>query len=89
MISWTSGSLSQGLGQVIPKAWELSVPSLGIVLSHRLGQQILLWLRLGCEDGHNSSVWNFIGMFFTKIFNGCRDFVIMTHDKIHLATGQE
>lgn len=35
---------------------------------------------------HGSSVRNFIGTFFTKIFNGCRDYVNMTPDKIHLAT---
>ena len=37
---------------------------------------------------HGSSVWNFIGTFFKKIFNGCRDYVNMVPGKITLATGQ-
>lgn len=35
---------------------------------------------------HGSSVWNFIGTFFKKIFNGCRDYVNMLPGKISLAT---
>ena len=37
---------------------------------------------------HGSSAWDFIGTFFKKIFNGCRDYVNMVPDKIALATGQ-
>ena len=37
---------------------------------------------------HGSSVWNFIGTFFKKIFNGCRDYVNMVPGKITLATNQ-
>ena len=35
-------------------------------------------------QGH--PVWDFIGSFFKKIFNGCRDYVNMVPDKIGLAT---
>ena len=35
---------------------------------------------------HGSSVWNFIGTFFKKIFNGCRDYVNMVPARIALAT---
>ena len=37
---------------------------------------------------HGSSIWNFIGIFFKNIFNGCRDYVNMVPDKITLATNQ-
>ena len=30
---------------------------------------------IGTVKLHGSSVWNFIGTFFKKIFNGCRDYV--------------
>ena len=43
---------------------------------------------IGTVKLHGSSVWNFIGTFFKKIFNGCRDSVNMVSDKITLATGQ-
>ena len=33
-----------------------------------------------------SSIWNFIGIFFKNIFNGCREYVNMVPDKITLAT---
>lgn len=31
---------------------------------------------------HGSSVWDFLGTFFQKVFNGYRNFVNMTPDKI-------
>lgn len=34
------------------------------------------------------SVWEYLGKFFTKIFNGCRDFFSMRPDKIGLAICQ-
>ena len=37
---------------------------------------------------HGSLAWDFIGTFFKKILNGCRDYVNMVPDKIALATGQ-
>lgn len=37
---------------------------------------------------HGSSVWNFIGTFFKKIFNGCRDYVNMVPGKISLSTSE-
>ena len=37
---------------------------------------------------HGSSVWNFIGTFFKKIFNGCRDYVNMVPARIALAASQ-
>ena len=37
---------------------------------------------------HGSSVWNFIGTFFKKIFNGCRDYVNMVPARIALVTSQ-
>lgn len=37
---------------------------------------------------HGSSVWNFIGTFFKKNFNGCRDYVNVVPGKISLATSQ-
>lgn len=37
---------------------------------------------------HGCSIWNFIGTFFKKIFNGCRDYVNMVPDKIILASSQ-
>ena len=43
---------------------------------------------IGTVKLHGSSVWNFIGTFFKKIFNGCRDYVNMVPDKITLATSQ-
>ena len=43
---------------------------------------------IGTVKLHGSSVWNFIGTFFKKIFNGCRDYANMVPDKITLATGQ-
>ena len=33
-----------------------------------------------------SSIWNFIGIFFKNIFNGCREYVNKVPDKITLAT---
>lgn len=41
---------------------------------------------IGTVKFHGSSVWNFIGTFFKKIFNGCRDYVNMVPGKISLAT---
>ena len=43
---------------------------------------------IGTVKLHGSSVWNFIGTFFKKIFNGCRDYVNMVPGKITLATSQ-
>ena len=37
---------------------------------------------------HGRSAWEFLGKFFTKIFNGCRDFVSLRPDKIGLAICQ-
>lgn len=37
---------------------------------------------------HGCSTWNFIGTFFKKIFNGCRDYASMVPDKITLAASQ-
>ena len=37
---------------------------------------------------HGSSAWDFIGTFFKKIFNGCRDYVNMVPARIALATSQ-
>ena len=37
---------------------------------------------------HGFSTWNFIGTFFKKIFNGCRDYASMVPDKITLAASQ-
>lgn len=34
------------------------------------------------------SAWEYLGKFFTKIFNGCRDFFSMRPDKIGLAICQ-
>ena len=34
------------------------------------------------------SAWEYLGKFFTKIFNGCRDFVSLRPDKIGLAICQ-
>lgn len=34
------------------------------------------------------SAWEYLGKFFTKIFNGCRDFFSLRPDKIGLATCQ-
>ena len=35
-----------------------------------------------------SAAWEYLGKFFTKIFNGCRDFVSLRPDKIGLAVCQ-
>ena len=35
---------------------------------------------------HGSFIWNFIGLFWKNIFNGCRDYFNMTLDKITLVT---
>lgn len=35
-----------------------------------------------------SSIWNFIGIFFKNIFNGCREYVNMVPDKITWAASQ-
>ena len=37
---------------------------------------------------HGCSVWNFIGTFFKKIFNGCRDYANMVPDRITSAASQ-
>ena len=37
---------------------------------------------------HGRSAWEYLGKFFTKIFNGCRDFVSLQPDKIGLAICQ-
>lgn len=37
---------------------------------------------------HGSSVWEFLGTFFKKILNGCRDYVNLTPGRIQLATCQ-
>ena len=37
---------------------------------------------------HGCSIWNFIGTFFKKIFNGCRDYASMVPDKITLVASQ-
>ena len=34
------------------------------------------------------SAWEYLGKFFTKIFNGCRDFFSLRPDKIGLALCQ-
>ena len=38
---------------------------------------------------HGRSAWEYLGKFFTKIFNGCRDFFSMRPDKIGLAICQQ
>jgi len=37
---------------------------------------------------HGKSAWNFLGTFFKKIFNGCRDFICLTPGKIEMAVCQ-
>ena len=37
---------------------------------------------------HGKSVWNFLGTFFKKIFNGCRDFLCLTPGNIEMAICQ-
>lgn len=37
---------------------------------------------------HDSFAWNFIGTFFKKIFNGCKDYVNMVPARIALASKQ-
>lgn len=37
---------------------------------------------------HGKSVWNYLGTFFTKIFNGCRDFFCLTPGNIEMAVCQ-
>lgn len=37
---------------------------------------------------HGCSIWNFIGTFFKKIFNGCRDYASMVPDRITSAASQ-
>ena len=34
------------------------------------------------------SAWEYLGKFFTKIFNGCKDFISLRPDKIGLAICQ-
>ena len=34
---------------------------------------------------HGKSAWHFLGTFFTKIFNGCRDFFSLTPGDIEMA----
>ena len=34
------------------------------------------------------SAWEYLGKFFTKIFNGCKDFTSLRPDKIRLAICQ-
>ena len=41
---------------------------------------------IGTVKLHGSSIWNFIGTFFKKIFNVWRDHVNMIPDKITLGT---
>lgn len=36
----------------------------------------------------SKSAWEFLGKFFTNIFNGCRDFISLTPTNIGLAYGQ-
>ena len=37
---------------------------------------------------HGKSAWNFLGTFFKKIFNGCRDFICLTPGNIEMAVCQ-
>lgn len=37
---------------------------------------------------HGKSAWNFLGTFFKKIFNGCRDFLCLTPGNIEMAVCQ-
>ena len=37
---------------------------------------------------HGKSAWNFLGTFFKKIFNGCRDFICLTPGNIEIAVCQ-
>ncbi len=37
---------------------------------------------------HGKSAWNFLGIFFKKIFNGCRDFFFLTPGNIEMAVCQ-
>ncbi len=37
---------------------------------------------------HGMSVWNYLGSFFKKIFNGCRDFVSLIPGNMELAVCQ-
>ena len=43
---------------------------------------------IGTVKLHGSSFWEFIGAFFKNVFNGCRDYVNMTPDKITLVTSR-
>lgn len=43
---------------------------------------------IGTVKMQGRSAWEFLGKFFTKIFNGCRDFVSLRPDKIGLAVCQ-
>jgi hypothetical protein len=37
---------------------------------------------------HGKSAWHYLGSFFTKIFNGCRDFLSLTPGNIEMAVSQ-
>ena len=37
---------------------------------------------------HGKSAWHDLGRFFTKIFNGCRDFLSLTPGNIEIAVCQ-
>lgn len=42
---------------------------------------------IGIVKLQGSSAWDFIGAFFKKIFNGCRDYLNLIPNKISLANG--
>ena len=54
------------------------------VLTHSTQQLISFWKWFRCSNGsysiistvklHGSSVWSYLGKFFKKIFEGCRDY---------------
>ena len=43
---------------------------------------------ISTEKMQGRSAWEYLGKFFTKIFNGCRDFIGLRPDKIGLAISQ-
>lgn len=70
----------------------------------KLTTQCNSMLHFGCDEGvemaatyhsiictvklHGKSAWHYLGSFFTKIFNGCRDFLSLTPGNIEMAVCQ-
>lgn len=89
-------SLTMALSQLLDKYAERAIRPLTTLRNYMLhfgsdeGAEMtaIYYSIISMVKMQGRSAWEYLGKFFTKIFNGCRDFVSLQPDKIGLAVCQ-